>query len=201
MQIPFHHSLSIRGIIMKKQWAMISLGVLAVGAIAPVNGAPAIAQVINAGTNAAQNILRQPKVNLNLTAEQQVIAKDAAGKTVATWQPANQKVKSGDVLRFTVAAKNEGTKAAQNFALTQPVPKGTVLVLNSAQASTAANVVYSIDQGKTFVAKPVVKVTQPDGSVKEAAAPATAYTHVRWNVPSELAPNQAVNAAYQVSVR
>jgi uncharacterized repeat protein (TIGR01451 family) len=188
---------------MKKQWTIITVGLLAVGAIVPVNGTPAIAQAINAGTNVAQNILRQPKVTLNLIAEQQVITKDAAGKSVQTWQSTDKKVKvkSGDVLRFTVSGKNEGTKAAQNFAVTQPVPQGTVLVLNTAQSSTAANVVYSIDQGKTFVAKPVVKVTQPDGSVKAAAAPATSYTHVRWNMQSELGPNQSVQAAYQVSVR
>jgi hypothetical protein len=76
-----------------------------------------------------------------------------------------------------------------------------VLALNSAQASTLANVVFSIDQGKTFIAQPIVKVTLPDGTVTEKPAPAEAYTHVRWEISQELAPNAVVAAAYQVTVR
>jgi uncharacterized repeat protein (TIGR01451 family) len=159
--------------------------------------------VINAGTNVAQNILRQPKVTLNLVAEQQVVSQNAQGQMVQTWQATGgkAKVKSGDILRFTVSGKNEGTKAAQNFAVTQPVPRGTVLALNSAQASTPATVVYSIDQGKTFVAKPVVKVALADGKVVEQPAPAEAYTHVRWQMPTALEPNANVATTYQVTVR
>jgi uncharacterized repeat protein (TIGR01451 family) len=191
-----------QGRIMKKQW-LIGTGILVATALMPINGAPAIASVINAGTNVAQNILRQPKVTLNLVAEQQVVSKNAQGQTVQTWQATGgkAKVKSGDILRFTVSGKNEGTKAAQNFAVTQPVPRGTVLALNSAQASTPASVVYSIDQGKTFVAQPVVKVTLADGKVVEKPAPAEAYTHVRWQMPTALEPNANVATTYQVTVR
>jgi uncharacterized repeat protein (TIGR01451 family) len=191
-----------QGRIMKKQW-LIGTGILVATALMPINGAPAIASVINAGTNVAQNILRQPKVTLNLVAEQQVVSKNAQGQAVQTWQATGgkAKVKSGDILRFTVSGKNEGTKAAQNFAVTQPVPRGTVLALNSAQASTPASVVYSIDQGKTFVAQPVVKVTLADGKVVEKPAPAEAYTHVRWQMPTALEPNANVATTYQVTVR
>jgi uncharacterized repeat protein (TIGR01451 family) len=191
-----------QGRIMKKQW-LIGTGILVATALMPINGAPAIASVINAGTNVAQNILRQPKVTLNLVAEQQVVSKNAQGEVVQTWQATGgkAKVKSGDILRFTVSGKNEGTKAAQNFAVTQPVPRGTVLALNSAQASTPASVVYSIDQGKTFVAQPVVKVALADGKVVEKPAPAEAYTHVRWQMPTALEPNANVATTYQVTVR
>jgi uncharacterized repeat protein (TIGR01451 family) len=191
-----------QGRLMKKQW-LIGTGILVAMALMPINGAPAIASAINAGTNVAQNMLRQPKVTLNLVAEQQVVSKDAQGKTVQTWQPTDSKikVKPGDTLRFTVSGKNEGTKAAQNFAVTQPVPRGTVLALNSAQASTPASVVYSIDQGKTFVAKPMVKVTLADGKVVEKPAPAEAYTHVRWQMPTALEPSANVATTYQVTVR
>jgi uncharacterized repeat protein (TIGR01451 family) len=187
----------------KQQLSLIGAGLLAVATIVPINGAPALAQAISAGTNIAQNLLAQPKVNLNLVAEQQVITKDAEGKPVQTWKATESKVKvkQGDILRFTVSGKNEGTKAAENFALTQPVPAGTTIVLNSAQASTAASVVFSIDQGKSFIAKPIVKVTLADGTVSEKPAPAEAYTHVRWQMPGALQPNEGVAANYQVTVR
>jgi uncharacterized repeat protein (TIGR01451 family) len=188
---------------MKKHWSWIGASVLLLGSVLPVNGTPAIAQAFSAGTQVAQNILQQPKVNLNLAAELQVVKKDAQGETIRSWVPTDSKiqVKPGDQLRFTVVANNEGSKAAQNFALVQPVPKGTVLVLNSAAASTAAAVTYSIDAGTSFVAQPMVKVTEPDGKIVEKPAPAEAYTHIRWSANAPLAPAATAKATYQVAVR
>jgi uncharacterized repeat protein (TIGR01451 family) len=191
---------------MNKQWSLRSLmgvSALLISSMVPMNGAPAIAQVFNAGNQIAQNILRQPKVDMRLSADRQIITKDGQGKAVRQWIATDNqvKVKSGDQLRFTVVAKNEGGKAAQNFAMTQPVPKGTTIVLQSASASAPATLTYSIDQGKTFVAQPIVKVAKSDGTVDEKPAPAEAYTHVRWTIAQALEPNANVNAAYQVVVR
>jgi uncharacterized repeat protein (TIGR01451 family) len=188
---------------MKKSVVLIGMSLLAAGAILPVNGAPAIAQVLNAGNQVAQNILRQPKVNLHLTADQQVSQKDGNGKTVTTWVAVNDQVtaKPKDVLRFTVVGKNEGNREAQNFAITQPIPKGTLLVANSVGTSAAATVTYSIDQGKTFTVQPMVKVTLADGKVVDQPAPIAAYTHARWSFNQALAPLASVNASYQVTVR
>jgi uncharacterized repeat protein (TIGR01451 family) len=188
---------------MKKSVILIGAGILTVSAFLPVNGAPAIAQVLNAGSQVAQNMLRQPKIDLHLSAERQVIQKDASGKTVMTWAAVNNQVqaKPGDILRFTVVGKNEGNREAQSFSITQPVPSGTKLVANSVNNSAAATVVYSIDQGKTFVAQPMVKVTLSDGTVTEKPAPIEAYTHARWSFSQALPPMANVNASYQVAVR
>jgi uncharacterized repeat protein (TIGR01451 family) len=188
---------------MKKHWALIGATTLVVGSVLPVHGAPAIAQVFNATTTIAQNILQQPKVNLNLRAEQEVIQKTADGKVTKTWAATDSKVKvkSGDRLKFTVTGKNEGNRSAKGFAVTQPVPNGTTFVLNTAQSSQTAQVTYSLDQGKTFTATPMVKVTQPDGRIAEKPAPAEAYTHVRWNFAEALAPMSDADATYQVVVR
>jgi uncharacterized repeat protein (TIGR01451 family) len=187
---------------MKKHWAIITATLVA-GSLLPINGAPAIAQVFNASTAIAQNILQQPKVNLNLRAEQQVTQKDAQGQPVQTWVDSSNKIKakSGDRLRFTVTGKNEGNRSAESFAVTQPIPNGTTFVLNSAQSNRPAQLTYSLDQAKTFTAQPTVKVTLADGRVVEQAAPAAAYTHVRWNFGEALAPTASIDATYQVAVR
>jgi uncharacterized repeat protein (TIGR01451 family) len=187
---------------MKKHWAMITTTVV-IGSVLPINGTPAIAQVFSASTAIAQNILQQPQVTLNLRAEQEVIQKTTDGKVTQTWVATDDKVKvkSGDRLRFTVTGKNTGNRAAQSFAVTQPVPNGTKLVLNSAQSSRPAQLTYSLDQAKTFTPKPMVKVTLADGRIVEQAAPAEAYTHVRWNFGTALAPTGSLDASYQVAVR
>jgi uncharacterized repeat protein (TIGR01451 family) len=188
---------------MKKHWAFIGATTLVVGSVLPVHGAPAIAQAFKATTAIAQNILQQPQVSLNLRAEQEIVQKSNDGKVTKTWAATdrNIKVKSGDRLKFTVTGKNEGNRSAQGFTVTQPVPNGTTFVLNTAQSNRPAQVTYSLDQGKSFTATPMVKVTQPDGRIAEKPAPAETYTHVRWNFGEALAPMVSTDATYQVAVR
>ena len=186
---------------MKKHWLLGASAALVLSTL-PINGSPAIAQIFNAGSTIAQNVLRQPKVNLHLVADQQVVTKQQ-GKEVIRWQPidGNVKAKQGDLIRFTVTGKNEGSRDAKNVAITQPIPQGTTYQLNSATIAQAITVTYSIDQGKTFVVHPTVKVTLPNGKVEERPAPAAAYTHVRWETSQALQPDAIVSAAYQVKIR
>jgi uncharacterized repeat protein (TIGR01451 family) len=188
---------------MKKHWSILGASALVMGVVMPVNGTPLISQAVKASNTIAQNILQQPKVELNLTAQRQVTQKNAQGETVKTWVPTEQKVvvKPGDMLKFTVVGNNIGNKAAQKMAITQPIPNGTVLVSNSIQASAPATVTYSIDGGNTFVANPTVKVKLANGQTAEKPAPIETYTHVRWQLTNTLAPNQAIDASYQVTVR
>ncbi len=188
---------------MKKGLYVAGFGIAAVLSLLPVGDKPAIAQFLNSGTTFAQNILQQPKVNLNLVADKRQLQKDAQGKQVETWKALDSKVvvQPGDVIRFTVTGKNEGNKAAKSMNFTQPIPQRMVYVLNTAKATSAAAMTYSIDQGKTFVAVPMVKVSLANGKVEERPAPAEKYTHVRWNFNQELQPNASVQAAYQVKVR
>jgi uncharacterized repeat protein (TIGR01451 family) len=166
-----------------------------------VRDKPAIAQLFKSGTVLTQNI-QQPKVNLLLVADLQQIFQDSQGKQVVSWKPLGGKatVKSGDVLRFSVTAKNEGVKAAKGLVITQPIRKGMIYKLNSATPVAGATLTYSIDNGKTFVANPKIKVTV-NGKVEERPAPAEVYTNVRWIFAQQLEANTNVKTAYLVKVR
>ncbi|NJL09693.1 MAG: hypothetical protein HC908_04255 [Calothrix sp. SM1_7_51] len=85
--------------------------------------------------------------------------------------------------------------------MTQPVARGLIYKLNSATPADGAILTYSIDQGKNFVANPVVKVTLANGKVEERPAPAEAYTHVRWSFNQQMQPNASVQVAYLTKVR
>ncbi|MBF2063681.1 MAG: DUF11 domain-containing protein [Calothrix sp. C42_A2020_038] len=188
---------------MNKRIYLTGLGItVTLLSVLPIDNMPAIARLVNVGTEIADNILRQPKVNLNLVAQQKQIKKDAQGKEVVSWKVLDEKtlVKPGDIIRFTVTGRNEGNKTAKDVAFTQKIAKGTVYSLNSA-TSSGATITYSIDQGKTFVANPIVKVTLANGKVEERPAPAEAYTHLRWNFNQELAPNAEIQATYLAKVR
>ncbi|GJD19490.1 hypothetical protein LYNGBM3L_37780 [Rivularia sp. IAM M-261] len=189
---------------MKKRLFAAGFAVVgAVLAVIPVGDKPAIAQLIDAGSTLAQNVLQQPKVNLNLVADVQQRQKSAQDKETISWKVLDSKtvVKPGDVVRFTLTGKNEGTRAAKNMAFTQAISRGLTYQLNSAIPVKGANVTYSIDQGQTFVANPTVKVTLANGKVEERPAPAEAYTHVRWNFSQELEPSASVQTGYLTKVR
>ena len=191
---------------MKRLSIAASLGAIALIATVPfVGGSPVFAKLQNAGMVIAQNTQRQPQVKLNLGAEKQVVTKDQQGKQKVTWQAVqgNVSVQPGDVLRYTLSGTNSSDRPIKNLAVTQPIPKGTMYILNSAtvEQNKGAKISYSIDNGKSFVKKPTVQVKLANGKVETKPAPAEAYTQVRWNFGGAVAPKAAMKATYQVKVR
>jgi uncharacterized repeat protein (TIGR01451 family) len=147
---------------------------------------------------------QKSSLTLLLSVEKQAIQTDAQGKEIKVWQAMpgnNAAVKPGEVLRFMLKAVNKGDRPAKQLVLAQPIPPGTIYVLNTATTQSPARIVYSIDGGKTFVAKPTVKVTLPDGKTEERPAPAEAYTHVRWLFDRELLPKTSSKVFYQVKLK
>jgi uncharacterized repeat protein (TIGR01451 family) len=152
----------------------------------------------------AQSVQTKPQVQLVLAAEKKIIKRDQNGKEQIAWQALDSSktiVQSGDVLRYTVIGKNISDKPAGNLVITEPVPKGTVYVLNSTKAEGEVNTTYSINGAKDFVEKPMVQVALPNGKVESKPAPVEAYTNVRWNFAKKLSPKAAVKAIYEVKVR
>jgi uncharacterized repeat protein (TIGR01451 family) len=186
-----------------KRFSIASLGAIAVMATIPFVGEmPVLANLKDAGVAIAQNIQRQPQVQLALGAQKKVV-QNQQGKQQVSWQTlqGNVVVQPGDVIRYIVSGKNNSDRAVKNLVVTQPIPKQTTYVLTSATVKNGASVSYSIDNGKSFVEKPTVQVKLPSGKVETRPAPAELYTHVRWKFVESVAPAAAVNATYQVKVR
>ena len=159
-----------------------TFGIIAtIGATAPTL-LPLSAQAQSAPTQSAAK-----RVVLTLKAEKQV----KTGNKVAYESIAGKSVKPGDILRYTVNAKN-GDKAVKNLMLTQPIPRGTSYLKNSATALNGAELLFSLDGGKTYIAKPMM-------GKKEA--PTTAYTNLRWKFTGTIAAKAQVNATYEVVVK
>ena len=202
---PNHCDLIIGEIDMKRV-SIAGLGAIAVIAAMPFMGQmPVSAYLKHSGTAIAQNVQRQPQVQLRLMAEKKVMQKDPQGKQQVSWQPlqGNVTVHPGDVIRYNLKGENSSDRPVANAAFTQPIPKGTVYLLNSASSgmNNGAKITYSIDNGNSFVEKPMVKVKLPNGKVEIQPAPAQAYTHVRWNMGAAISPKATMNASYQVMVR
>lgn len=155
------------------------------------------------GSAVAQNVKPHGHIQLRLAAEKQVLTKDRQGKQSLKWEPLQGQtvVRPGDVLRYTLSGENKSDRTLKNLTLNQPIPKGMVYVLKSADtANKEAKITYSIDGGRSFVENPTVKVTLPDGKVALQPAPATAYTNIRLQLPS-IAAKTIVKATYLTQVR
>jgi uncharacterized repeat protein (TIGR01451 family) len=131
------------------------------------------------------------RVVLTYKAEKKVM-ETVDNKQKITYQATGKSVKPGDILRYTVTAKNSD-RPVKNLTLTQPIPKGTKYIKNSATPISGAELLFSIDGGKTYTARPMMDKKE---------APATAYTNVRWKFANKPTPaNAQINAACEVEVK
>ena len=181
---------------------LLGIGAIGLGLMLPLlDNLPAIADLPNPVKIIAQ-AEEQPQIVLNLAVAKKAIKAKVNGKQEVTWQELadGSSVAPGDVLRYTIVGENTGQNPANNLEVTQPIPEQMVYKLDSATAKTQANITYSVDQGKTFVAEPKIKVKQEDGTMTEVPAPPEAYTHIRWNFAT-VTPEAGAIAMYKVKVQ
>lgn len=187
---------------MKRKF-LYGFGIAALVATAPLAiTTPVFANIQEAGIAIAQK-LRQPEVKLVMSADKQVSVTDANGQTKLDWQKLEGEavVQPGDVLRYVVASENEGEMSANNLVITQPIAKDMTYKLGSAQGNKTATITYSIDGGETFAAEPKVEVILADGSKEMQAAPAEAYTNVKWDFSEALDAQEVISVSHEVVVK
>jgi uncharacterized repeat protein (TIGR01451 family) len=110
-------------------------------------------------------------------------------------------VNPGEILDWTITSANDGTAPARDYKTVGQIPKGTVLITGSATADGSASVTYSIDNGKSFAAQPVIEEKQEDGTVKIVPAPVSMYTQVRYEWADPLVEGGKLQASYKVRVK
>jgi uncharacterized repeat protein (TIGR01451 family) len=107
-------------------------------------------------------------------------------------------VKSGEILDWTITSVNEGNAPASDYNVLGKVPAGTQFVAGSTSADGSAAVTFSIDNGKSFSATPMVDERQADGSVKKVPAPVSMYNQIRYAWSAPLNEGDKLNASYKV---
>lgn len=110
-------------------------------------------------------------------------------------------VKQGELLDWTITSENSGNAAALDYKAVGRIPAGTTFVAGSAKVDGHAQVVFSLDNGKSFSTTPMMQEKQADGSIKQVPAPVSMYTNVRYEWADPLAPGGRVSASYKVRVK
>jgi uncharacterized repeat protein (TIGR01451 family) len=137
-----------------------------------------------------------PAVHVTLAGA--IVARDASGAERLT-PLAEREPAPGQRIRYTVMTENAGPDPARTVVSSARIPAGTRFEPGTAAASGPASVEFSLDGGKTWSARPLVKRHTPAGDVTVAADP-SAYTTIRW-AAAKLGAHERERFTYEVTVR
>ena len=141
--------------------------------------------------------LARPDVVLHLSGA--MVEKAANGSVRLTPIDASTKLKTGEIVQYTISAYNKGSDPALHLAPVGKIPNGTAYVAGSALNGTA-KLEFSVDGGKTWSAKPMVTVQVASGPQTKPADPSS-FTAIRWTNDKPLAPKGSARFSYEVRVK
>lgn len=165
--------------------------IILAGCLLAVAGATAIAGATNHGP--ARSLFTRPDVRVTLA-----VALQKGNNFVPV---PTDPLTPGTILQWTITSANSGDREADQYSATAHIPEGMAIVAGSPSSPVPASVTYSIDNGKSFAAVPMVEVKQPDNSTRQIPAPTTAYTEVRYEWSDPLPAGQTYVASYKVRVK
>ena len=141
-----------------------------------------------------------PKVEVSIQAHKEIVKADATGKRTVELKPATEAA-TGDILVYTLRATNTGTGPAVATQIEDPIPTGTVLVVDSV-AKDGYHIEASLDGGKSWQAFPItITRKSPTGADETVPAPADAYTALRWILNGPLQPGDGQDVSFKVRIR
>jgi uncharacterized repeat protein (TIGR01451 family) len=123
-------------------------------------------------------------IELRARAEKRLFVPQADGTAQEAFVPA-AKVVPGDVVAYTIEARNVSPEGADRVVITDPIPEAMKYLDGSASA-TGVELLFSVDGGFRFDAPDKLTVASEDGTRRPAVA--SDYTHVRWVFATPLAP-------------
>ncbi len=140
-----------------------------------------------------------PRVDVRVDVAREVVRTTDDGRRDVVLEPV-EVVHPGDVLVYTLRARNEGDGLAYRARIEDPIPAGTVLLPDSVELAGAVTLA-SLDGGRTWLPFPAMRErTAEDGRTVREPVPADAYTHLRWTLGEPLAPGQAHAVRFKVRV-
>ena len=137
------------------------------------------------------------QIEVSTTAEVEIVDVQPDGSEVVRIESASRVIPGTEVI-YTITAKNTGSQSADSVIVTNPVPLQTRYVGGSA-AGANTDITFSVDGGQSWGVAQSLTVTDANG--EERAATADDYTHVRWTLQADLAPDQQVPVWYRVQVK
>lgn len=136
------------------------------------------------------------EIKLVQTAEVESVEKNAEGKETTKLTTAN-KVLPGDTIVYTITATNTGKEPANAIVINNAISEHNMYLPGSAGSVAIGKnttITFSADGGKTFA--DAEKVTLTENGETRLASPEE-YTHIRWQLNFELAPEKSTKVFFK----
>jgi uncharacterized repeat protein (TIGR01451 family) len=139
------------------------------------------------------------KLDLKTTAEKEIkVTKE--GKSTTKRIPLD-KANPKDIVVYTITYSNAGKGPILDAVIVDPLPAG-VRYINDTAEGKDAEITCSIDNGRTWQKPPaMIEFRKPDGSLEKKPAPPEMYTHIKWAIKKPVAPGQAGQVSFKVTVK
>lgn len=100
---------------------------------------------------------------------------------------AAKEVEPNQLVEYQLTYTNTSKSNINGLTVVGPVPEGTSYVSDTANADVAADLLVSIDGGKTYEPEPVIRLeTKASGEVVEKVVPPEEYTHLKWTAANAI---------------
>jgi uncharacterized repeat protein (TIGR01451 family) len=129
--------------------------------------------------------------------EIEVAQTNAKGERVLVRQPA-ELVQPGEVTIYTNSFTNTGKQPAEDIVINNPVPLNTEY-LNGSATEEGYDLLFSVDQGKTY--GKAQELVVPDGKGGKRKAEPKDFTNIRWIMLEPLQPGATGVLEFRVRVK
>lgn len=107
----------------------------------------------------------------------------------------------GTLLEYVLTYRNVSTQQLAGFEVLSPIPANTTYIADSMQINVDHQLQVSLDGGETWLEEPILQsVIDSEGMEVLETVPVTAYSNLRWQIFSMLAPQEQVRITYRVQV-
>ncbi len=128
----------------------------------------------------------QGHIVLSTVAEQEITVTGENGVETVERVPAS-KVVPGNVVIYTITARNVSDDPVDKVVITDPIPKHMTYTAGTAEGMHT-EVRFSADGGETYAFAADLQIIGEDGQPRRAVA--EDYTHIRWHFTVSIEPDQ-----------
>ncbi len=146
-----------------------------------------------AGLLGSAPALAAGEVELKATAQEEVTVIAEDGTETKALVPAD-KVVPGDVVVYTITAKNVSDQPVESIVINDPIPVHMTYVIGSV-TNGDTEITFSVDGGETFAPASELEVTDESGSPR--AVEAKDYTHIRWTLVKAIPPSGEKSVSFR----
>lgn len=121
---------------------------------------------------------------------------DKDGKKSLHREPVSKAIPGTEII-FTNSFENVSAKAASDIVINNPIPNSTTYKAGSAFGADC-EILFSVDQGKTFGVAESLKVKGADGT--EHVALPKEYTNIRWSYKKQLPVGKSGDVGFRAMI-